>query len=127
MRTPHPERNEAELSTVAERGETGGPQTHVEAKEALYKGRAIEDSHMGGVSVQRLLRGACKGSPGATDRAKERGSETGRGERASKCSSQPAVSLLSHPGQSAPKVLQSAAMQKHPHSCLLCCCCLPKA
>lgn len=43
----HPERNEAELSTVAERERRKGLKTHVEGKEALHKGGAIEDSHMG--------------------------------------------------------------------------------
>lgn len=90
----HPERNEAELSTVAarERERDGRASNTWRGGKRPYMRAERLKPRTWGVNIQRLLRGACKGSPGAADRAKERGSETGRGERASKCSSQPAVS-----------------------------------
>lgn len=60
-----------------------------------------------------------QGFPRDYGQGKERGSETERRkERASVCHSLLSLLLLSYLGQSAPKVQQSAAMQKHPHSCL---------
>lgn len=93
----------------------GGPQTHVEGKEALYKGREIEDSHgewiyRGCSEVRaRVPQGLRTGQAREWDRKKKRASE---------CSTLLSLFLLSHPRQSAPKMQQSAAMQKHPHSCL---------
>ena len=120
MRTPSPRENEAQLSTVAERGRERrrASNTCRGEKEALYKGRAIEASHMGSGLYRGCSEVRAKGSPGATDRAKERGSETEKEgkEQANVHHSPLSVFLpfLSHPGQSAPKVQQSAAMQKTP-------------
>lgn len=94
-------------------------ETHVEGKEAQIEGSATEASHMFAEYTEAALR-CVQGFP--------RGLQIGqklaklkRGEEwASVHHSLLTSYLLLHPGQLAPEVQQSAAMQKHPRSCLHC-------
>ena len=85
MRTPTLRGNKAEVSTVAERPRRRASNTcRGGGGGGLYKGRTIEDSHTGEWIYRGRLEVRAKVPPGATDGAKERGSETERGkERAS--------------------------------------------